>query len=33
MPSSAADTALRDILRHIELAGQFTAGFDWPQVS
>jgi len=29
MPSS--DTALRDILRHIELAVQFTAGFDWPK--
>ncbi len=29
MPSDAADAALRDILRHIELAGQFVAGFDW----
>ena len=28
MPSNAADAALRDILRHIELAEQFTAGFD-----
>jgi uncharacterized protein with HEPN domain len=30
MPSSAADAALRDILRHIDLAEQFTAGLDWP---
>jgi uncharacterized protein with HEPN domain len=29
MPSDAADAALRDILRHIEIAGQFVAGFDW----
>jgi uncharacterized protein with HEPN domain len=31
MPSSRADAALRDILRHIDLAGQFTAGLDWPK--
>jgi uncharacterized protein with HEPN domain len=29
MPSDAADAALRDILRHIEIAGQFVAGFNW----
>jgi uncharacterized protein with HEPN domain len=30
MPSSrAAETALRDILRHIELAEEFAAGLDW----
>jgi uncharacterized protein with HEPN domain len=29
MPSDAADAALRDILRHIELAGQFVSSFDW----
>ncbi len=29
MPSSTTDNALRDILRHIDLAGQFVAGFDW----
>jgi uncharacterized protein with HEPN domain len=28
MPSSAGDTALRDILQHIDLAGNFAAGFD-----
>src|SRR5665647_1029211 len=28
MPSKAADTALRDILHHIELATSFSAGFD-----
>jgi hypothetical protein len=28
MPSSAGDTALRDILHHIDLAGNFAAGFD-----
>lgn len=27
MPSKAADTALRDILHHIELAQNFVAGF------
>lgn len=30
MPSRTTDTALRDMLRHIELAEQFTAGVDWP---
>ena len=29
MLSSAATAALRDIAHHIELAGQFTAGFDY----
>lgn len=29
MPSDKALAALRDILRHIELATQFTAGFDY----
>jgi uncharacterized protein with HEPN domain len=28
MPSRSADTALRDILHHIELAGSFSTGFD-----
>jgi uncharacterized protein with HEPN domain len=28
MPSKPADTALRDILHHIELAISFSAGFD-----
>jgi uncharacterized protein with HEPN domain len=28
MPSKAADTALRDMLYHIELAESFSAGFD-----
>jgi uncharacterized protein with HEPN domain len=28
MPSRTVDTALRDILHHIELAGNFSAGFD-----
>jgi uncharacterized protein with HEPN domain len=28
MPSRAADTALRDILHHIELAANFSAEFD-----
>lgn len=28
MPSKPADTALRDILHHIDLATQFAAGFD-----
>jgi uncharacterized protein with HEPN domain len=28
MPSRSADTALRDILHHIELAATFSAGFD-----
>lgn len=28
MPSSAADTALRDMLHHIDLAASFSAGFD-----
>ncbi len=28
MPSGPADTALRDILHHIELATRFSAGFD-----
>jgi uncharacterized protein with HEPN domain len=28
MPSRAADTALRDILHHIDLAAGFSAGFD-----
>jgi uncharacterized protein with HEPN domain len=28
MPSRPIDTALRDILHHIELATEFSAGFD-----
>ena len=28
MPSKRVDTALRDILHHIELAANFSAGFD-----
>jgi uncharacterized protein with HEPN domain len=28
MPSRPAETALRDILHHIELAANFSAGFD-----
>ncbi len=28
MPSRSADTILRDILHHIELAATFSAGFD-----
>ena len=28
MPSKRSDTALRDILHHIELANQFVEGFD-----
>jgi uncharacterized protein with HEPN domain len=28
MPSRTADTALRDILHHIDLARSFTSGFD-----
>jgi len=28
MPSKPVDTALRDILHHIELAASFSAGFD-----
>jgi uncharacterized protein with HEPN domain len=28
MPSKPADTALRDILYHIDLAANFSAGFD-----
>ena len=28
MPSRSFDTALRDILHHIELAANFSAGFD-----
>ena len=28
MPSDAAETALRDILHHIDLATQFVAGMD-----
>ena len=28
MPSKAADTALRDMLHHIDLAAAFSAGFD-----
>ena len=28
MPSRSLDTALRDILHHIELAANFSAGFD-----
>ena len=28
MPSKPADTALRDILHHIDLAAKFSAGFD-----
>ncbi len=28
MPSKPVDTALRDILHHIELATSFSAGFD-----
>jgi uncharacterized protein with HEPN domain len=30
MPSRPTDTALPDMLRHIELAEQCTSGFDWP---
>src|SRR4030081_1906539 len=30
MPSKPADTALRDILHHIDLAAKFSAGFDHP---
>jgi uncharacterized protein with HEPN domain len=29
MPSKSADTALRDILHHIDLAAQFAAGLDY----
>jgi uncharacterized protein with HEPN domain len=28
MPSKSADTALRDILHHVELAANFSVGFD-----
>jgi uncharacterized protein with HEPN domain len=28
MPSRAVDTALRDILHHIDLAADFATGFD-----
>jgi uncharacterized protein with HEPN domain len=28
MPSKPADTGLRDILHHIDLAAKFSAGFD-----
>jgi uncharacterized protein with HEPN domain len=28
MPSKSADTALRDILHHVELATNFSVGFD-----
>jgi len=28
MPSKPIDTALRDILHHMELAANFSAGFD-----
>jgi uncharacterized protein with HEPN domain len=28
MPSKSADTVLRDILHHVELAANFSAGFD-----
>jgi len=28
MPSKSLDTALRDILHHIDLAANFSAGFD-----
>jgi uncharacterized protein with HEPN domain len=28
MPSRSRDSALRDILHHIELAANFSAGFD-----
>jgi uncharacterized protein with HEPN domain len=28
MPSKQADTALRDILHHVDLAASFSAGFD-----
>jgi len=28
MPSKPVDTALRDILHHIDLAAKFSAGFD-----
>jgi uncharacterized protein with HEPN domain len=28
MPSRTADTALRDILHHVDLAASFSAGFD-----
>jgi uncharacterized protein with HEPN domain len=28
MPSKSVDTALRDILHHIDLAANFSAGFD-----
>ena len=30
MPSRSTETALRDILHHIELAVQWTEGFDFP---
>jgi uncharacterized protein with HEPN domain len=29
MPSDAVELALRDILRHIELAEQFVHGYNW----
>jgi uncharacterized protein with HEPN domain len=29
MPSDAVEVALRDILRHIELAESFAHGYDW----
>src|ERR1700738_625183 len=29
MPSSSSDTALRDIMHHIDLAASFTVGFDY----
>lgn len=29
MPSKSAETALRDMLYHIDLAGRFVAGFDY----
>jgi uncharacterized protein with HEPN domain len=29
MPSDAVEVALRDILRHIELAESFVHGYDW----
>src|SRR5258708_29438589 len=30
MPSKSVDTALRDILHHIDLAAKFSAGFNRP---
>jgi uncharacterized protein with HEPN domain len=33
MPSKSFDTVLRDILHHIDLAANFSAGFDRPSFS